>query len=294
MNEADWEVEVDRLLALGDPRGELALATPQPIEHRDLPAATQQLAATFLGPVERPVRHRVTWQHGYFEHFGNFSSSQPDRFWRELFGHESTRFLDRLSLRWIQPALLLEVLETHPLPVRTLHWNERDEPVDFDPFFAALPSLEHLHLWRPARFASGSLRPLKTLAINTGENDGLDDDLRAYSARGGLAALERLEIWATGDLAWIDGVLAHCKPKWLAFKGSITGSVLAPLLGSPAFATVEHLELEGFWPGEGLLTLVRALEARQPLESYTSTGQVPSPALISRLQACARSCSIRP
>lgn len=290
----DWAVEVDRLLALGDPRGELALATPEPKAHRDLSPAHQHIAASLLGPVQRPVRHVVSWHHGYIREFANWSSSQEDRFWWELFALESMRFLYHLSMRWIRPELLLELLRTHPLPLASLHWNERDEPVDFDPFFEVLPELEHLSLWRPARFRRGSVRPLKTLEVNAGENPGLSDDLRDYAAAGGLAALDLLSLWGTRDLAWVDGVLAHCRPKLLAFKGSIDGSVVGPLIESPAFATVERLTFAGFWPGEeALLQLIAALEQRPPLVAYHSTGMVPAAPLTDRIRACAADCEVR-
>lgn len=294
MNDADWAVEVDRLLSEGDPRGTLALRTPEVVEHRDLDAVSLALAEPLIGPIWAPVRHGLTWHHGYWEHFGNWTAFQEDSFWHALFAHPSARHLRRLSLRWIRESLFLELLEAHRPPLETLHWNDRDDAIGLDPYLQALPELRHLHLWRKARIEHGTVQPLETLSVNAGDLPELSDDLVRLARRGALEHLQVLEIWSTSDLTWTKAMLEHSRPRHLAFKGSIGASAIAPLVTSPAFGEVKQLTLEGFWPGDDLIHLVRALENRAPLEAYHSTGQVPAPALVTRLQACARTCSIRP
>ncbi|MCB9675522.1 MAG: hypothetical protein H6737_10425 [Alphaproteobacteria bacterium] len=294
-----WAVHTDRLLEAADPRGELALLQRAgPVAHRDLPPDQVQIveAHGLLGPVKRPDRHRLSWHHGYWRHFGNWSGSQPEDYWRAFFGHPSARFLRELSMRWIDPDLLLELVQQHHPPLVYLHWNERDRVVDMDPFFDALPHLEQLRLWRPARLERGPARPLKGLAVNSGrEFPEVTFDLVRYARSGGLAGLEELEAWGSDPMEWVGEVLQHCTPRELAYKGSVPGGIVAGLIASPGFPTLQTLALEGFWPDpEAMEALLTALEGREvPLARYRSTGLEPSPEQLARLKACVGEVSAR-
>ncbi|MEZ4322167.1 MAG: hypothetical protein R3F61_32140 [Myxococcota bacterium] len=286
---AAWAVHADQLLEAGDPRGELVGLQAERKSHRELTQKEARIveAHGLVGPMSRPSVHRLYWRHGYFESLGNWARSQRDDFWHALFGHPSATFLRSLAMRWIAPGLFLEVLQRYRPPLRYLHWNERDAVVDLDPYFEALPYLDDLRLWRPARFERGPVRPLKGLAVNTGDgNPELRRDLVRHARAGGFAALDDLEVWGMGPMPWVGELLQHCAPRSLAYKGSIPGEVVAGLVESPAFATLEVLAMEGFWPHDaGFEALVSALEARTvPLKLYRSTGREPSRALRKRIK----------
>jgi hypothetical protein len=292
-----WAVHRDALLEAGDPRGALAAEqTGAPIAHAALPAHQRQRidAHGLAGPMKRPSAHRLTWQNGYWHGYGNWGNRQLDRYWDALFGHESAAFLRRVSLRWVPPEVLLKALQSHRPPIRYLHWNERDEPVELDPFFDALPHLTALHLWRPGRFDGGPRAPLLELAVNTGEapdepgrTGSLYTDLQRLAAAGGLRELSYFEAWGVGSLAWVPAVLAHTTPATIKLAGSVEGTVIPALVETDAFARAESLVLEGFWPDDDALeVLIGALEQREaPLASYRSTGRVLDERWRTRLEA---------
>lgn len=290
---AAWNVHADALLEAGDPRGQLvALQRGAPVLHHDLPDDQRALieANEFLGPIERPRAHGLTWQRGYWHHLGSWSHRFGDDFWSAVFAHESARFLRDLSLRWMPPGTLLAVLRRHRPPLQRLHWHEREPSVDLDPYLAELPHLRALSLWLPCHFTAGPPAALRELSVNTGDDgEGLAPHLLRHAQAGGFVALRSLDVWGVGDLPWVAHLLEGCRPTSLALQGNVRGGVVKWLTQSSAFRTVTELTLKGFWPtDEQLEALIAALEGRgAKLTRYESTGHEPPPELRRRLEAVA-------
>ena len=291
---AAWLAHATWLEGQNDPRATMVREQTKLTDAYDLSAPHSLIVAEFDLGAEQ-LRFRPMWLRGYWHALGSWTSVRSEQTWDSLLSHSSALFLRDFSIRWIEPEVLLRLLERHRPPLRRFYWQDEGEPVDFDPIFHALPHVRQLCLWRSARFQEGPAG-LTDLSINTEVDAGMASDIIRFAEAGGFASLQSLEISSTDNFEpWAVALLAGSRPRKLVLS---TGGKAKPLLRAlvewPGLATVEDIELEGLWPAAtDLNALITALEARTtPLKRYASSGKLPSKRAQARLRHLALNTQI--